>query len=1232
MTASTCTCGCGGHDERHAPAPPHNPPGRAALDYRVGRHADFLAAMLDRLASPAYPALRGLTTRDPADPAIALADATAVLGDLLTFHTERNADESYLRTAGEHRSLALLGRLVGHRPRPGLAADTHLAYTVDRDLAADGGTEVLIPRGSRSNSVPMAPGEEPHTFETDADLVAREAWNELKVRRRRPTLIVPEDLRQRSEVFVAGTDTGLAAGDRLLFLFGRRRELHPVSRVRTDRDDDVTAVAIPVSPPPTLAELVDELRQWIVVPDGPPPDDPTPEIPNPRPVSGLIQAFDAQVLAPLRADVPRLTTPEAYVRRLADPLARLAEAQVLAAAYEEVAAWFEQLAAVLADLRERAAELGSVPLTAAADDQLASAAVRALQGVLPALRARTGRAPEAAAEHRLDAGADLGARLLAALNPAAAGDVYEAWRRTGRVLAPVPDALRELIALRVQTAPFGVTAPLRPVQDEHGRVIQQADWPLAGSALTTMRVVFETSGKDPVRAEFIHAEGAATAQSSAALPANVTIPLGPGEVELSTTAGEAADITAVTARLTPQLPTRTLVVRRPGEDGRIHVEVQGGPEPVVFDLAPGADDQKTSGDYEVTARYTTSSEPDAVEIGISTVPAAERRKVLPLEGEHPEITPGSWIAIERPDKGAPGDDGIPGSRRYAKVLTKVTEVRTVGYAAYGITGRGTQVTLSAAWLDERDTLLSHIRGTTVHAAGDLLDLAGEPLGEDVHGNEIELAGLYDGLTAGRAIAVTGERTDVPHTPGLTATELAVIARVEHGADPQLPGDHVHTTLTLTADLGHRYRRESVRLAGNVVPASHGETRDEPIGSGDSGQAHQTFALWQHPLTWLPAANATGARPALEIRVDGLRWTAVDGLAGRGPRERVYVLGADAAGRTTVTFGDGVHGARLPTGQDNVRARYRHGSGAAANVPAGRITQAVSRPLGVTAVTNPIPASGGTDPDGPGLTRRTIPLAVAALDRLVSVSDYEDFARSRTGIGRAAARELYDGRRPVLHVTVTGSDDVPLDQYSDALPALRAALARHGDDRLPVRVDVRELVLLVLAAKVRLLPEYDWQLTEPRIRAALLARLGYPGGELAQPARLSEVLATIQAVAGVDWVDVDTFTGIRASVTPDELSDLAAGLDRPATAVPARPAEYDEVTHRVTAADGETLTAVAAQHAIPLAELLRLNPDITDTQPLRPGRAVLVFRGIRPAQLARFAPEIADTIILTEVRR
>ncbi|GHA89665.1 MULTISPECIES: putative baseplate assembly protein [Streptomyces] len=1240
-------CGCGGHDESRAPEAPYNPPGRTALDHRVGDHGSFLAAMVDRLASPAYPALRGLTIRTPDDPAIGLLDSWAVVGDLLTFHSERIMDEAYVRTANEHRSLALLGRLVGHRPRPGIAAGTHLAYTLDQDPRGVD-VEVIVGRGARSNSVPLTSAEESQVFETETDLVARASWNELAVRRRGPALLTEQELTRRSEIQVSGTTTGLRTGDRLLFVLKGRsgdgpgqRLLRTVARLRVDREDDVTGIGLQQSAPPSLGELVELLREWITederaVEDGAP----TPGNPNPRPVSPFIADFDAQVLAPLRAGLDSVTSPAALAARLAEPHERLAEAQAVSRAHPDVASWFEELEATVGEVIARAADLEPsrpAPTTAHAGAPAAEA-LRALGAVLPALRSGAvrptrGRRTSAGASPAAP-GSDLGARLLAALDPRIADGMYPAWRRAAPTAAPL---LHEVQAMRVTAAPFGAMAPLRPVQDERGRVIRQADWPLTGSALTTMRVVLDTAGKVPVRAEFQHTETGSSVQHAENLPSEATFDLGPGRVAVMTRTAQDHDPSwlnrrpadsqepGVTAQLLDGLPERTLFVSRPADDGRVHVAVHNG-ETRSWRLAPGEHQQIRHAGYEMTVRYTVGGEPANVVIGIATVPEPANRRVIALDSVRDSITVGSWVAIERPRKGADRPDGIPGDPALAFVTTRVTSLRTAVYTDFGITGRGTELTLANPWLDEHDVLLSTIRDATVHAGGQPLRPADEPLAEDVHGNELELAELYDGLRPGRRLIVSGERADVPAAP---ATELVTIAAVEQVLDPVLPGDHVHTRLTLTNDLLHRYRRATVRVRGNVVAAGHGESRDEPIGNGNADLAHQVFALWQAPLTWLPADNPLGATPALEVRVDGLLWHRVDSLAGRGPRERVYVCGA-AGGRTTVTFGDGVHGARLPTGHENVRARYRFGTGRAANVRADRVTQAVTRPLGVTGVTNPRPATGGADADGPGRTRTAIPLAVSALDRLVSVADYEDFTRSRAGIGRAVARELFDGRRRMLHITVAGVRDSPLADDSDVLTALRSSLARYGDSLLPVRVQVRELLLLLLATRVKVARDHSWRTVEPRLRRALLTRFGSSRRELGGPAHLSDVLATAHSVPGVDHVDVDVFGGVPASLTPDGLPGLADTLAEPRTTVPARLAGYDEDVHRVAGPDGESLTSIAARYGITLAGLLRLNPDITETRRLGKGRAVCVFRGIRPAQLVLLSPDVPDTLVLTEV--
>src|SRR4030095_13934772 len=98
MTDDTNDCGCCAGAER-LPLARSNAPGLPAIDYRVGRHGEFKAALLARLSSADYPALAALRTRADDDTTIATCDGASVMFDVLTFYQERIANEAYLRTA-----------------------------------------------------------------------------------------------------------------------------------------------------------------------------------------------------------------------------------------------------------------------------------------------------------------------------------------------------------------------------------------------------------------------------------------------------------------------------------------------------------------------------------------------------------------------------------------------------------------------------------------------------------------------------------------------------------------------------------------------------------------------------------------------------------------------------------------------------------------------------------------------------------------------------------------------------------------------------------------------------------------------------------------------------------------------------------------------------------------------------------------------------------------------------
>src|SRR4029077_14683284 len=104
-TNDTADCGCCAGTEIDTPGAKFNGPGLPAIAYRVGRHSDFETTLLARLSSTDFPALAALTTRGDDDYTIALCDAFATMADVLTFYQERIANESYLRTATERRSV-----------------------------------------------------------------------------------------------------------------------------------------------------------------------------------------------------------------------------------------------------------------------------------------------------------------------------------------------------------------------------------------------------------------------------------------------------------------------------------------------------------------------------------------------------------------------------------------------------------------------------------------------------------------------------------------------------------------------------------------------------------------------------------------------------------------------------------------------------------------------------------------------------------------------------------------------------------------------------------------------------------------------------------------------------------------------------------------------------------------------------------------------------------------------
>jgi hypothetical protein len=376
-------------------------------------------------------------------------------------------------------------------------------------------------------------------------------------------------------------------------------------------------------------------------------------------------------------------------------------------------------------------------------------------------------------------------------------------------------------------------------------------------------------------------------------------------------------------------------------------------------------------------------------------------------------------------------------------------------------------------------------------------------------------------------------------------------------------DRDRTTLRLATSLAHLYDRHAVTINANVAAANHGETVTEVLGAGDASRTYQTFALKQTPLTYVSAATASGALSTLEVRVNDILWHEVPTLYGRGSDERVFVTRRDDDGGTLVQFGDGKTGARLPTGQDNVRATYRKGIGRGGLVVAERLTQLMSRPLGLKEVTNPRPSENAEDPEDRDQARANAPLTVLTLGRTVSLQDYEDFTRAFAGIAKAHAAWVLDGDGPGVFITVAGPDGAALSPGSQTYADLLDALAAAGDPHARIRVASYRPAFFRFGGRVRLDPDYLAELVLPAVEAALRAAFAFDARRFGQPVTLGEVIEVIHGVPGVVAVDVDAlYRDPAVPLAPRLLAELpyvdGAGETQAAELLTLDPAPLDKL--------------------------------------------------------------------------
>ncbi|MGG6266449.1 putative baseplate assembly protein [Leptolyngbya sp. AN10] len=334
------------------------------------------------------------------------------------------------------------------------------------------------------------------------------------------------------------------------------------------------------------------------------------------------------------------------------------------------------------------------------------------------------------------------------------------------------------------------------------------------------------------------------------------------------------------------------------------------------------------------------------------------------------------------------------------------------------------------------------------------------------------------------------------------------------------------------------------VRGNVVLVDHGQTLPpERLAEVLSNQRYSP-KLQQESLTYCSPSipenlSATellqhvalrDLQPSIRLKElkTGYRWQPRIDLLASDRFARDFVVEMEEDGQAQLRFGDDQLG-RKPLPGTQFEATYRIGNGIAGNVGAEAIAHLYAQPEGVIKVRNPLPATGGVEPEPLDQVRFQAPQAFRERRCAVTEADYADFAQQFPGVQRAVATRRWTGSWDTIFITVDRANGQFIDaEFRERLLAYLEPfrLAAHI-----LEIDNPRFVPLDFALMVQVKPDYFRRSVQSLLQETFSDRI-QSNGQLgffhptlhtfAQPIYLSEIVQAAMQVAGVASVEVSRF--------------------------------------------------------------------------------------------------------------
>ena len=304
----------------------------------------------------------------------------------------------------------------------------------------------------------------------------------------------------------------------------------------------------------------------------------------------------------------------------------------------------------------------------------------------------------------------------------------------------------------------------------------------------------------------------------------------------------------------------------------------------------------------------------------------------------------------------------------------------------------------------------------------------------------------------------------------------------------------------------------------------GSAVTEGIGTSD-GTADQLFSLSQYPI-----CLSSNGLANISITVGAESYQARTTFLGAESDDAVFVYRFTSDQQVLIRFGDGING-KVPPMNQVISASYRINGGLNGNrAGVGAISQHDNL-TGVVSVYNLSQPSGGSDPETILEAKKKAPRSIRALDRCVTLDDFEAMALLTTGGSIRAARAV-QGSSPIdvtVYIATQGNNPIPSGAW---FPSLQSgygdvgAVGRWLNQKkpAPTRLNIKSptVVKPYFEAEVYVYPNLLRQTVEFDVDLSLQNLLARVTDDFGQNLPLSAVIQAIENTRGVDYVTVKAF--------------------------------------------------------------------------------------------------------------